>query len=194
MDCNVIMDLLPLYTDGCCSDESKVLVEKHIKNCKACRNVLEDMSRSGFDASVSCAKAPSKIGRISQFKASILQSVLLFLSFAAITLGVTFEAATPMGELNGNWAYMLIVPATAFMLSLANWYFVRLYKSRSVFSICSSLITAGFGVAGFAWTVIHYGNFTSFYLSFGIGVAVTALLCALSKILSSVYAKALGKD
>lgn len=193
MDCNIIMDLLPLYADGCCSEESKALVEKHIKDCKTCKKVFSDMKDGGLGEAVSVT-LPAKIGRISQFKASLLQSLLLFLSFAAITLGVTLEAATPMGDINGNWAYMLIVPATAFLLSLANWYFVRLYKSRGFFSTCSCLMTAGFALCGYVWAIVHYGNFASFYLAFGIGVAVTALLCALSKILSSVYAKALGKD
>lgn len=193
MECNVILDLLPLYTDGCCSEESKALVEKHVKTCETCKKTLEDMSTDGFSEGVSVT-APVKISRISQFKASLLQSLLLLLSFAAITIGVTLEAATPMGDINGNWAYMLIIPATAFMLSLANWYFVRLYKSRGVFSTCSCLMTVGFALCGYVWAIFHYGNFAEFYMAFAIGIAVTVVLCALSKVLSSAYAKVLGKD
>lgn len=192
MNCSIIMDLLPLYADGCCCEDSKALVEKHLKDCKDCKKALSDM-KDGFGEAVSLTP-PAKIGRISQFRASLLQSLLLFLSFAAVTLGVTFEAATPMGDKNGNWAFMLIIPATAFLLSLANWYFVRLYKSRGLFSTCSCLITAGFALCGFAWAVLHYVNFSSFYLAFGVGVGVTVVLCTLSKILSSIYAQALGKD
>lgn len=193
MDCNVIMDLLPLYADGCCSEQSKALVETHLKSCKACKQAYADMSEGGLGGSVNIAP-PAKIGRINQFRASVLQSVLLFLSFAAITLGVTFESTTPMGVGNGNWAYMLIVPATAFMLSLVNWYFVRFYKNRSAFSTCSMIMTFGFALCGYVWAVIHYGSFASAYLLFGIGVAVTVVLCVVSKMLSSLYAKSLGKD
>ncbi len=193
MDCNVIMDLLPLYADGCCSKQSEELVKEHLKSCKVCKQAYADMSEENLGDSVNITP-PVKIGRINQFKASVLQSVLLFLSFAAITLGVTFEATTPMGIDNGNWAYMLIVPATAFMLSLVNWYFVRFYKNRSVFSTCSAVITFGLALCGYVWAVLHYGSFTSYYFVFGIGLVVTAVLCAVSKIISSLYAKAIGKE
>lgn len=38
--CNIIRDLLPLYHDGVCSEESKALVEAHLKNCAGCRDEL----------------------------------------------------------------------------------------------------------------------------------------------------------
>jgi hypothetical protein len=34
--CEVIEDLLPLYIDGVCSEESKVIVEEHLKECRLC--------------------------------------------------------------------------------------------------------------------------------------------------------------
>lgn len=192
MNCNIIMDLLPLYADGCCSDESKLLVENHLSTCKKCKSMLSAMKSSDLDET--SVVAPAKISRINQFKASIIQSVLLFLSFAFITLGVTLEAATPTGASNGNWAFMLIIPATAFMLSLANWYFVRLYKNRKVFSSCSALLTLGFAVCGFVWGALHFGNIASYALVFAVGVGASSALCILSKVLSSFYAKTLGKD
>ncbi len=41
--CGVIEDLLPLYVDGICSDESKTLVEEHMKNCKRCEAMRKDL-------------------------------------------------------------------------------------------------------------------------------------------------------
>ena len=193
MDCNVIMDLLPLYADDCCSVESRKLVESHIANCKTCKKALADMNENDFGESV-VLKEPVKVSRINQFKASVVQSVMLFLSFAAIVLGVTFEAATPMGAENGKWAYMIIVPATAFMLSLANWYFVRLYKSKKAFCVVSAVMTATFAAAGYGWAIPHFANFATAYVAFGVGCVVALVLCVLSIILSSVYAKALGKE
>ena len=35
-NCKVIEDLLPLYIDEVCSDESKRLVEEHLEECDAC--------------------------------------------------------------------------------------------------------------------------------------------------------------
>jgi hypothetical protein len=37
-NCDVVTDLLPLYVDGVCSEESKKLVEEHLEECEACRN------------------------------------------------------------------------------------------------------------------------------------------------------------
>jgi len=39
-NCKIIEDLLPLYTDAVCSDESRKLVEEHLEECKACRAKL----------------------------------------------------------------------------------------------------------------------------------------------------------
>lgn len=41
--CAVICDLLPLYIDDVCSEESKKMVEEHLAECSACRAVLENM-------------------------------------------------------------------------------------------------------------------------------------------------------
>lgn len=36
--CDVIEDLLPLYIDEICSNESKIIIEEHLKECKLCNN------------------------------------------------------------------------------------------------------------------------------------------------------------
>lgn len=40
LSCNVIRDLLPLYRDGVCADETRALVEDHLADCAACRAQL----------------------------------------------------------------------------------------------------------------------------------------------------------
>ena len=42
-NCGIIDDLLPLYVDGACSDESKAAIEAHLASCKACQEKLERM-------------------------------------------------------------------------------------------------------------------------------------------------------
>ena len=37
--CQIIEDLLPLYVDDSCSDDSRNLVESHLKECESCRRV-----------------------------------------------------------------------------------------------------------------------------------------------------------
>lgn len=44
INCNVIKDLLPSYIDDICSEDSKRLVEEHIKECNACQSLVEMMT------------------------------------------------------------------------------------------------------------------------------------------------------
>lgn len=41
--CDVIKDLLPLYYDGVCSEETQVLIEAHIASCNECKKELESL-------------------------------------------------------------------------------------------------------------------------------------------------------
>lgn len=43
MNCNIIRDLLPLYCDGVCSEETIKTVGEHLAVCPACRNLLDEM-------------------------------------------------------------------------------------------------------------------------------------------------------
>lgn len=195
MNCDVIKDLIPLYIDGCCSEESTSAVKEHLAHCQACSALAEEMSAE-MELSAPPA-APNTMGPLNQWKASILQSVLLFVSFAFITIGVALEAASPSGLLNSFWAFNLVVPATGFMLSLANWYFIRLYKSKKQFSICSMLVTMGIILCCYAWTGIHYEVNTLMWFIAPInynGIFLSVVFCVLSKTLSGLYAKLIGKE
>ncbi len=41
--CNMVRDLLPLYIDEVCCEESRCFIEEHLKKCEECRNYYEDM-------------------------------------------------------------------------------------------------------------------------------------------------------
>lgn len=41
--CDVIRDLLPLYLDGVCSEDSRQLVEEHLQTCESCRRELAQL-------------------------------------------------------------------------------------------------------------------------------------------------------
>lgn len=43
IDCNVIQDLLGIYIEGAASEETNRLVEAHLKECKLCRKVCEEL-------------------------------------------------------------------------------------------------------------------------------------------------------
>ncbi len=209
MNCNIVKDLIPLYIDGCCSEESEKVVEEHIGDCDDCKRLLEDMKSSSDIITVS--ESPKTFSKLNDWKASVLQSVLLFLSFALITIGVALEARTQSGIGNGFWALNLVIPATGFMLSLANWYFIRVYKNRKSFSLFSLIATLGITLCAYIWSGFHYelNVFELFsecdfielldvmqgilFLN-GLGIVLTIVFCTLSKILSNQYAKMLGKE
>ena len=44
-NCEVVRDLLPLYHDGVCSQESRMMVEEHLKECEACKEELEEIKK-----------------------------------------------------------------------------------------------------------------------------------------------------
>lgn len=209
MNCNIIKDLIPLYIDSCCSEESKTIVEEHIKNCDDCKKLFANMKSPSDITTVS--EPPKKFTKINDWKASVLQSVALFLSFLLITVGVALEAKTPSGIMNGFWASNLVIPSTGFMLSLANWYFIRVYKNKKTFSNCSFIVTLVITLCAYVWSGFHYeinlfelfhGNNVSESLEMlyallllnGIGILLTVVFCVLSKTLSSKYAKMLGKE
>lgn len=43
LPCKVVEDMLPLYYDGVCSQESKELVESHLIDCPQCSRVFKDL-------------------------------------------------------------------------------------------------------------------------------------------------------
>lgn len=45
ISCNIIEDLLPLYVDDMVSEDSRQLVEEHLKACPTCRRMQEEIMR-----------------------------------------------------------------------------------------------------------------------------------------------------
>ena len=43
INCNIIRDILPLYVDDVVSDDTKKMVEEHLKNCEECSKEVELM-------------------------------------------------------------------------------------------------------------------------------------------------------
>lgn len=41
--CKIIEDLLPLYHDGVCSEESREMIEEHLAQCAQCRSLLSEI-------------------------------------------------------------------------------------------------------------------------------------------------------
>lgn len=61
--CSIVNDLLPLYADDACTDESKKMVEEHIAECAECRRTLQAMQEP-----VSVSEAKKLADEFSDFK------------------------------------------------------------------------------------------------------------------------------
>ena len=192
MDCDIIKDLLPLYIDNCCSEESAEEVKKHLDNCSNCKDMCNAMKVSV--ESFPEVSVPENFKRVKFFGASVIQSALLILSFLCITVGVALEAASPFGDTNGYWAIALIAPATGLLLSLVNWFFLRLYKNKTIFSNISLIATLMLTVLNYVWAIIHYEFLIKDISCIYIGLSITVICCVLSKFLSKMYADMLGKE
>ena len=52
--CNIVRDLLPLYTEGMASSDTVSFVEEHLADCPACREVLDDMNTPTDGENAAC--------------------------------------------------------------------------------------------------------------------------------------------
>ena len=49
ISCDIIKDLLPLYHEEVCYEQSKKLVEEHLNDCQSCKAYLEEMKENKLD-------------------------------------------------------------------------------------------------------------------------------------------------
>ena len=101
-NCKVIEDLLPLYHDGVCSEESKEFVERHLCDCQSCRESLETLN-ADFEDALSAQeqteemKALKTIGSV--FKRKKRNAVL-------IGIGITFAVLIFLFAAYNIWWYI----------------------------------------------------------------------------------------
>lgn len=106
-NCGIIDDLLPLYVDGACSDESKAAIEAHLASCKACREKLERMQTETVvsetvksSGEITVAKYAKKVRkhRIKLVVGAVAISVIAacVLSFVFLTIKDMHDQANPV--------------------------------------------------------------------------------------------------
>ncbi len=68
MDCEVIRDLLPLYADQACSEQSRALVNEHLLDCADCRDMLQKIRENEIENGLKQEKDSVLQYGIRQFK------------------------------------------------------------------------------------------------------------------------------
>ena len=92
--CNIIRDLMPLYIDGACSEESKKIIEEHLKECEECRAYLSSMNEENkIIERLSNEKEAQKIYSFKVVKKRILRKQIIS-GIIAILIVVSISIAT----------------------------------------------------------------------------------------------------
>ena len=102
--CDIVRDLMPLYVDDVCSDDSRKLIEDHINHCSKCQNELaamKDPIECPPLSEVGDSKTPfSKIRKKVRIKmiAAIISTAFLVMTamFAIQEVGVLHDFFSPM--------------------------------------------------------------------------------------------------
>ncbi|MDF2923343.1 MAG: hypothetical protein K0R57_2257 [Paenibacillaceae bacterium] len=67
ISCDIIKDLLPLYHDNVCSNDSKTMVEEHLDYCDSCKAELramdEELPLNNTEQNLNEAEAVKKLSR-----------------------------------------------------------------------------------------------------------------------------------
>ena len=95
ISCNVIEDLLPLYVDEAASEDSRQLVEEHLKGCPSCRKMLEEIKKDnqlGTDHRISPEEnKKAEIQSLKNIRKCILRKRILSVILAAILVFAACE-------------------------------------------------------------------------------------------------------
>jgi len=78
VSCEIIKDLLPLYHDGVCSNDSRTMVEEHLAYCDSCKAELQAMEDALFlnktEQNLNEAEAVKKLSK--RWKKGMIKSLL----------------------------------------------------------------------------------------------------------------------
>lgn len=104
--CNVIEDLLPIYADGICSEDTKTIIEHHIAVCPECREKLEAMTAK-LEKNEKKAKIDNPFKKVRNHYIRLVAVTLLVCAIIIAPLSAVFYLKTNEIYDNGySWASM----------------------------------------------------------------------------------------
>lgn len=103
MKCELIRDLLPLYADGLCSEETNAQVEAHLETCEECRQKLAHYRANVGEEQNHAAEDPSAIRPMKKVRTKLRRrkwlSVTLCVLLCIVVAGL---GVLTIGEINGH--------------------------------------------------------------------------------------------
>lgn len=104
--CNVIEDLLPLYADGICSEDTKTIIEHHIAVCPECREKLEAMTAK-LEKNEKKTEIDNPFKKVKKHYLRLVTVTLLVCALIIVPFGTVFYLKTNEIYNNGySWASM----------------------------------------------------------------------------------------
>ncbi len=90
ISCEIIKDLLPLYHDGVCSNDSRAMIEEHLADCDSCKAELQTMDDAlpinNIGQNCKEAEAVKKLSR--RWKKGMLKSLLRGVLITILTIAI----------------------------------------------------------------------------------------------------------
>lgn len=90
ISCEIIKDLLPLYHDKVCSEESKVIIEEHLKNCGDCKNYLNDIDKEVLHYSNKPEEERTKINILKAVRKKFFKKKTIIILISVISVFCAF--------------------------------------------------------------------------------------------------------
>lgn len=104
--CKIIEDMLPLYADGICSEDTKTIIEHHIAVCPECKKKLEAMTAK-LEKNEKKAKAENPFKKVKNHYVRLVAVTLLVCAVVIVPFGTVFYLKTNEIYNNGySWASM----------------------------------------------------------------------------------------
>ena len=97
ISCEIIKDLLPLYHDGVCCNDSKTMVEEHLAHCDSCKAELqamdEELPLNNAEQNLNEAEAVKKLSRRWKkgMRKSLLKGILITILIIALIALVLYS-------------------------------------------------------------------------------------------------------
>ncbi|MDE5742240.1 MAG: zf-HC2 domain-containing protein, partial [Oscillospiraceae bacterium] len=102
--CNVIDDLIPLYADGICSEDTKTIIEHHIAVCPECREKLEAMTAT-LEKNEKKAEIDNPFKKVKRHYLRLVTVTLLVCAIFIVPLGTAwFLKTNEVYDAGYSWA------------------------------------------------------------------------------------------
>lgn len=91
ISCKVVEDLLPLYLDNSCSEDSRAALEEHLNGCPSCRAELDRMQRDimeNIHVGKSAPKLANYAKKVRKHRIRVAVAVVLVIIISAVVLAL----------------------------------------------------------------------------------------------------------